>query len=336
MNKTIILALVTIISCGGIDVPKEESTINTESSTTTSTTIQTTTTTLLVDTNSGKDFPRRGIIKTSYKEDIPDELFPGDKTTDVQNYEYAIYPFESYAVSYSINYIKLNEERLTCAGVINSEIENIIKKEIESREETSTYYTKEDAEADGLTYINYLNLTYNFLEIGEVYSVIYFFNSYSTGAAHPITYPITMTYDLKSCEKVDIEKIFNPGSNYLEVLNEEILKQLCAPYDVEEDLCEYVSLFRSYNNGLVINGETMFTKGTTKFALSQYGLYVQFWEYDFYGASGSELILLPWIVLEDVLDKNGEYVDTFMKAYCVYDKYEFTEYEPMWEWVCNT
>ena len=335
MNKTIILAFITIISCGGIDVPIEESTINTESSTTTSTTIQPTTTTLLVDTIPNKDFPRRGIIKTSYTEDIPDELFPGHKTSDNRNYENASYPYESDAVAFSINYLKLNEERLPCASVINNEIENIIKNEIESREETATYYTKEEAEADGLIYINYLNLTYNFLEIGEVYSVIYFFNSYSTGAAHPITYPITMTYDLKSCEKVDIEKIFNPGLNYIEVINTEIVKQLCAPKIPTESNCEYVSLFDSYNNSLKINGENIFNKGTTKFALSQYGLYIQFWEYDFYGASGSELILLPWIVLEDVLDKYGVYSSSFMKAYCVYDVYESTDYEPMWQWICE-
>ena len=124
--------------------------------------------------------------------------------------------------------------------------------------------------------------------------------------------------------------------NFIDVINNEILNQLCAPNIPIESTCEYVSLFESYKNSLKINGENIFNKGTTKFALSQYGLYIQFWEYDFYGASGSELILLPWIVLEDVLDKNGKYVDTFMKAYCVYDKYEFTEYEPMWEWVCES
>jgi len=282
------------------------------------------------------DFPRRGIIQNSYSEQIPRELLPGYKSLDNRNYEFTTYPYESDDVVFNIEYIKLNEDRLNCANVINAEIESIFDAEIQDRIESATYYTKEDAEADGLMYINYLNVTYNFLELGEVYSVIYYFNSYSTGAAHPITYTRTYTYNRDDCQKIDFVKIFDTNSNFIDVINNEILNQLCAPNIPTESNCEYVSLFESYNNSLKINGENIFNKGTTKFALSQYGLYIQFWEYDFYGASGSELILLPWIVLEDVLDKNGKYVDTFMKAYCVYDKYEFTEYEPMWEWVCNT
>ena len=282
------------------------------------------------------DFPRRGIIQTSYTQKIPDELLPGHKSMDNRNYEFTTYPYESDEVIFNIEYIKLNEERLNCANVINAEIEGVFDAEIQDRLESASYYTKEDAEADGLMYINYLDVTYNFLELGEVYSVIYYFNSYSTGAAHPNTYSRTYTYNREGCQKVEFEQIFDSNSNYIEIINAEIVNQLCAPNIPTESTCEYVSLFESYNNSLKINGENIFNKGTTKFALSQYGLYIQFWEYDFYGASGSELILLPWIVLEDVLDKNGEYVDTFMKAYCVYDKYEFTEYEPMWEWVCES
>ena len=37
----------------------------------------------------------------------------------------------------------------------------------------------------------------------------------------------------------------------------------------------------------------------------------------------------------DVLDKYGVYSSSFMKAYCVYDVYESTDYEPMWQWICE-
>lgn len=281
------------------------------------------------------DFPRRGIIQTSYTQKIPNEIRSSHKSLDNRNYEFTTYSYESDEVIFNIEYIKLNEERLNCANVINAEIEGVFDAEIQDRLESASYYTKEDAEADGLMYVNYLDVTYNFLELGEVYSVIYYFNSYSTGAAHPITYSRTYTYNREDCQKVEIEKIFDSNLNYIEIINAEIVKQLCAPNIPSESNCEYVSLFDSYNNSLKVIGENIFNKGTTQFALSQYGLYVQFWEYDFYGASGSELILLPWITLEDVLDKDGVYSSSFMKAYCVYDVYESTDYEPMWQWICE-
>lgn len=335
LKKIVIFALVAIISCGGNDIPIEESNINTELTTTT--TSQPTTTTLIEEITTYVDFPRRGIIKTSYNKEIPSELVSDHKTSDTRNYENTFYPYESDAATYSINYLKLNENRLSCANVINSEIQNIIQKEIGRWEDSSSYYTKEDAEADGLMYVNYLELSYNLVELGEVFSIIYFWHSYSTGAAHPITHPIAMSYDLKSCEKINVRNIFDTSSEeYLNVLDIEIVKQLCAPLSVEKEACRYVEDYAYYKKFLQDNKDSdIFSSSTTQFAVGQYGLFVQFWEYDFYYASGSELILIPWLVIEDVLDIDGVYTNSFMRAYCVYDTYEFTEYEPMWTWICE-
>ena len=67
MNKTIIFALVVIISCGGSDVPIEESAINTE--TTTTTTIQSTTTTI---SKNKDEFYTTGGVVTFTNEEIKD------------------------------------------------------------------------------------------------------------------------------------------------------------------------------------------------------------------------------------------------------------------------
>ena len=67
MNKTIIFALVVIISCGGSDVLIEESAINTE--TTTTTTIQSTTTTI---SKNKDEFYTTGGVVTFTNEEIKD------------------------------------------------------------------------------------------------------------------------------------------------------------------------------------------------------------------------------------------------------------------------
>ena len=48
--------------------------------------------------------------------------------------------------------------------------------------------------------------------------------------------------------------------------------------------------------------------------MGQYGIFVQFWEYDFYYASGDELILLPWHNLSYALDPNSIYSE-ILKIY---------------------
>ena len=173
--KRYLILLLLLSFCGGSAEVIDETAFVEEILTTTSTS---TTTTLLENMTTYVDFPRRGIIKTSYNKEIPSELVSDHKTSDTRNYENTFYPYESDAATYSINYLKLNENRLSCANVINSEIQNIIQKEIGRWEDSSSYYTKEDAEADGLMYVNYLELSYNLVELGEVFSIIYFWHSY--------------------------------------------------------------------------------------------------------------------------------------------------------------
>jgi len=308
------------------------------SQTTTSVTSSTTTTTIIDTTTStiNKGIRRRGIIKNNPFEEIPSEIISGHKLGATKYFEEATYEVESDAVAYNLKYFKLNDSEIRCAEKINADIVSRIEDAVAVEEELATYYTREDAEADGLMYINYLELSYNLVELGDVYSIIYFWHSYSTGAAHPITNPMALSYSLKNCELINIRDIFDTSSDeYLQILDQEIINQLCAPLSVEDEKCAYDDDYAAHKNFVDGKGADILSTGSTQFAVGIYGLFVQFWEYDFYYASGSELILLPWKYLEDVLDKNGIYVDDFMRMYCVFDTYNFTDYEPLWTWICE-
>ena len=76
-----------------------------------------------------------------------------------------------------------------------------------------------------------------------------------------------------------------------------------------------------YNNLLDMNEmwdnlpRSILFNDPTSFAVGQYGLFIQFWEYDFGYAGGQPLILIPWIDLMPILNRNSEYADGFLRSF---------------------
>ena len=66
-------------------------------------------------------------------------------------------------------------------------------------------------------------------------------------------------------------------------------------------------------------------------AISRYGLFVQFWDYEVGGYGGrAELILVPWYDISKILDKDGPYAD-ILKIYSE-EYWNATIYEPEWSY----
>ena len=65
-------------------------------------------------------------------------------------------------------------------------------------------------------------------------------------------------------------------------------------------------------------------------AVSQYGLFINVWEYEVSGyAQGAELILIPWARIASNLDKDGPYSD-ILREYSQMS-WLVTPYEPEWD-----
>ena len=113
------------------------------------------------------------------------------------------------------------------------------------------------------------------------------------------------------------------GEKYIDIIHREVVLQLCAPKTVQS--CEsYAYSFDNY-----YDEPNIFLAGTTEFAIGQYGLFIQFWEYDFGYSSGEELILIPWHDISITLNENGPYSD-ILKIYSQKNELA-TKYEPEWE-----
>ena len=240
--------------------------------------------------------------------------------------------------TYEIIYPQVkNHPSQACYDSINTEIENYVTTYVESDLGTEIYrkeIKEEEYDPGGYSYYSWMNLRYEIIEASdEVYSLFLYWDSYGAGAAHPISDPYSFNYDIKNCKKITILDLFDTNKNYVEggyvgekyidIIHREVVLQLCAPETVES--CE--SYAYSFDN--FYDEPNIFLAGTTEFAIGQYGLFIQFWEYDFGYSSGEELILLPWHDILITLNKNGPYSD-ILKIYSQKNELA-TKYEPEWE-----
>jgi len=183
-------------------------------------------------------------------------------------------------------------------------------------------YTPEDAEEDGYEFWEQLLVYYDIVEVSDfVVSVIITNQSYSFGAAHPVSYPVSLNFDLRDCNEISITKLFDVNSGYEDVLLHEMQLQVCSP--LYEDLCN--QYFEKEPKSLID-----LEKCCSVVAISQYGLFINFWEYEVSGyAQGAELILIPWAGIASNLDKDGPYAD-ILREYSQMS-WLVTPYEPEWD-----
>ena len=250
---------------------------------------------------------------------------------------------------YLIIYPQIEEHSSqNCYDTINEEIKNIVTLYVErdlEGEEFRKEFKEEEYDPGGYTFYSWLYLEYEIIEASnEIFSAFYYWDSYGAGAAHPISDPFSINYDIGKCQKIDFNNFFDEtelaGSDpsyslYKQVIEVEVLKQLCAQDGIVKiDNCEpYDYLLQDFYEWRF--GEersekwNIFDSSTTSFGVGQYGIFVQFWEYDFYYASGAELILLPWSDIAWILDPNSIYSE-ILKIYSQRNELT-TIYEPEWD-----
>ena len=349
--KRYLIFLLLISFCGGSAEIIDETTAVVDSSTTTSTSTSTTTTlgvtTTTIDTS--EEIKYRGIFPWDEdggkKNTIQQVTLPVVQGV-VKNID--ISPQESVR-DYLIIYPQIEEHSSqNCYDTINEEIKNIVTLYVErdlEGEEFRKEFKEEEYDPGGYTFYSWLYLEYEIIEASnEIFSAFYYWDSYGAGAAHPISDPFSINYDIEKCQKIEFNKFFDEtdlaGSDpsyslYKQVIELEVLKQLCTQDGiVKTDNCEpYDYLLQDFYEWRF--GEersekwNIFDSSTTSFGVGQYGIFVQFWEYDFYYASGDELILLPWSKIAWILDPNSIYAE-ILKIYSQRKELS-TIYEPEWD-----
>ena len=329
-NISLILTFLLIFSC----TPRESDleTLDTPISLNETTTTSTTTTVFLQPSEEkAKEIdidrsPRRGVIR---------------KNTG--RYISTIYKYNSYYSNatvnpvhewsedydYKINYPKL-ESSVGCSEIIEQEILRVIDIQVESKKSVLEYTNPQIFEDEDVGFWNeVLHIDYDVIEITEeIVSILFYFYTYSSGAAHGYTEPYSLNYLLYDCSKIDIPTDIldlSTAENQLRV-TQEIKLQLCAP-EVSVDDC------LGSDPLITVENDELFTSSFSGVLnISSLGLYYQ---YAPYGASsyaeGMELILLPWHQLQDVLIRTDKYA-SLLFSLSKLDSYYYTDYEKEWEY----
>ena len=323
MKRYLILLLLLSFCGGSAEVIDEAATVE-ESSTTTSISTTTTHSTIIKQEEQLGTSERRhrGVLRTSIIQSVP-------LVYDFKNYiETVINPDHEY-IEYFVYDIRMPviDDSQKCASEANSAIEDTVNNLIEDTKSVLEYTNPEEAEEEWGGFSEWLSIDYDIVELSEeVISIFISYSTYSFGAAHPISATIGFNYLVEDCSEFEIQKLFDASnSEYEDLISQEMLNQLCA--NATKDECE---VFLNFTDPFPTLTELLDCCST--FAISEFGLFVQFWEYEVSGyAQGSELILLPWYDLVSVLDKNGRYIDVLREYSEI--SWIVSIFEP--EWVFN-
>ena len=323
MKRYLILLLLLSFCGGSAEVIDEAATVE-ESSTTTSISTTTTHSTIIKQEEQLGTSERRhrGVLRTSIIQSVP-------LVYDFKNYiETVINPDHEY-IEYFVYDIRMPviDDSQKCASEVNSAIEDTVNNLIEDTKSVLEYTNPEEAKEEWGGFSEWLSIDYDIVELSEeVISIFISYSTYSFGAAHPISATIGFNYLVEDCSEFEIQKLFDASnSEYEDLISQEMLNQLCA--NATKDECE---VFLNFTDPFPTLTELLDCCST--FAISEFGLFVQFWEYEVSGyAQGSELILLPWYDLVSVLDKNGRYIDVLREYSEI--SWIVSIFEP--EWVFN-
>jgi len=317
--KRYLILLLLISFCGGeVEVSNDDIAVEENSTTSTSTNTQTT----IIKQEEPLDTSERryrGVLRTSIRQSVP-------LVYDFKNYaEKVINPDHEYIeyFAYDIRMPVIHDSQ-KCASEVNSAIEDTVINLIEDTKSLLEYTNPEEAEEEWGGFSEWLSIDYDIVELSdEVISIFISYSTYSFGAAHPISATIGFNYLVEDCSEFEIQKLFDASNTeYEDLISQEMLNQLCA--NATNDECE---IFLNFTDPFPTLTELLDCCST--FAISEFGLFVQFWEYEVSGgAQGEELILLPWYDLVPVLDQNGPYSNV-LKEYSE-RSWLVSLFEPKW------
>jgi hypothetical protein len=136
------------------------------------------------------------------------------------------------------------------------------------------------------------NLKYSLISpMGDILSIKLDIDVYIDGAAHPGHYSRTFTYDLTSGHQVNLDQLFLPGSNFLQVLSDYCKTELASrniAFDASGAGADpLMDNYRSWN-------------------ISANGLVITFDEYQVAAyAAGPQIVTIPYASLAVIIDPQG-------------------------------
>ena len=318
MKRYLIILVIVFMACGDSSEAVSD-VVQVEEDTTTTTTLKE----VALEDSKEKEAETiryRGILRRNMYQNVP-LVYSNLDTFEQKKVE----PQHEYSEDfyYDIRIPVINEE-IACADVVNTKINSIVERLVEEKKSILDLTTPEEAEEEWGGFAEYLTIKYDIIEVSEeLISILISNETYSFGAAHFISYTESINIFTEDCSDLNVVQLFDTSNaDYMEILESAMQNQLCAVLTSDEctSFLKFAEPFPTIEE---------LTECCSAVAVSQFGIFIQFWEYEISSFSeGSELILLPWYYISDVIEKNGKYSD-ILESYSK-RTYINSVFEPEW------
>jgi len=169
----------------------------------------------------------------------------------------------------------------------NVELKDIVQKEIDAFKNNLAELAVTPASTGSSLDVQYELVS----QKGNFWSLKYNISGYTDGAAHPYHYTITINYDLENGRDITLDEIFQPNSNYLQVISD-ICKARLATRDIG---------FEGFEQGADPTAENY-----QNWNVSDEGLVITFDEYQVAAyAAGPQTVLIPFSELGQITNDQG-------------------------------
>ena len=255
-----------------------------------------------------------------------------------ESYDEISYEVPHDVINFAISYPKINFNK-ECSNIIENDLLTSIKANVDDKIDLVENYIDldDDMSREDFSGFEWLQLTYDVLEINEnLYSVIFRWNSYSYGAAHPQDYYFTINYfinepdqDIASCTRFNIRDQIGGfyheerGMDFQSHYYDSIYQQLCFS---KTNWLGCDNLYGDEEYPDFAYPYSVFDDVSPVFGVTKNGLFLQFQNYSIGSyAQGAPRIIVPFTIYKmfsnnlnlkwEILDLKCDYLDRTPTAY---------------------
>ena len=255
-----------------------------------------------------------------------------------ESYDEIFYEVPHDVINFAIFYPKINFNQ-ECGDIIEDDLLSTIRANVDDKIDLVENYldSDDDMSREDMSGFEWLQLTYDVLEINQsLYSVIFRWNSYSYGAAHPQDYYFSVNYfindteeNIESCTRFNIrdeiggyyyeERGMDFQSHYYDL----IYQQLCFS-DTNWLGCDNIYGDEDYSD--YAYPYSVFDDVGAVFGITKNGLFIQFQNYSIGSyAQGAPRIIVPFTTYKmfsnnlllrwEIIDLECQFLDSLPTTY---------------------
>ena len=255
-----------------------------------------------------------------------------------ESYDEIFYEVPHDVINFAIFYPKINFNQ-ECGDIIEDDLLSTIRANVDDKIDLVENYldSDDDMSREDMSGFEWLQLTYDVLEINQsLYSVIFRWNSYSYGAAHPQDYYFSVNYfindteeNIESCTRFNVrdeiggyyeeERGMDFQSHYYDL----IYQQLCFS-DTNWLGCDNIYGDEDYPD--YAYPYSVFDDVSAVFGITKNGLFLQFQNYSVGSyAQGAPRIIVPFTTYKmfsnnlllrwEIIDLECKFLDSLPTTY---------------------